>query len=128
MKLLVILWLLLLSATVFAQSGGTIVGHASQHGVAEQRAVIELYRRGESTPFQTAVADEKGDFRLVDVPAGNYRIVDSKSVVRTSGRPDNIHSGAPPIFVIETLIFIPVVIDDPDLDAVVGDAAGARFR
>jgi vitamin B12 transporter len=73
--LLVMIASLMMPAAVLAQSGGRITGHAAQHGVAESRAVIELYRPGESTPFKMSVADENGDFRLSDLPAGDYRLV-----------------------------------------------------
>ena len=59
-----------------AAAGGTVTGTVidSLSKKPVDYATVSIFKAGASTPFSGAVSDDKGLFRITNLPAGTYRV------------------------------------------------------
>lgn len=83
-------------SAVVGRISGTIIDSLTQKPI--DYATITVYRNGGETPSNGAVTDEKGDFKLDNIPTGEYKITVSfigyvtktfERVTTTLKKPDN---------------------------------------
>ena len=68
-------WALIFSATLIAQTRGTIAGKiVSKTEKAAQGATVSLYRVGDSTALKRTIANNEGSYRFESVTDGKYII------------------------------------------------------